>query len=764
MTIIYNYDPQYHNIFIYDEDPQFLGSRPITGGGINAGQGGTLNKQLIPVRKNPSFIGGSDFDLSGVNYTFARPYSNSVGLAHDYKIRDENGVSLRDSTELQSIFSEPTGWTGMNTMLSQYPLGFLVSRKHLLVPTIGMSLWSDRENPRLMYNHPDKPYGRIDGNVEDKVFFMDNEGVTYEMSVVDSDLEDGVINGVFDIPSGNPDDGWVDDVTGWTVIQFDQELPVGYTYYNRIIGTETLPEGTDVLIVFSNHKAIRASYNGDSFDDFVKNIRTNPAFTRSLPDDNTSSPDYGLVFLRHRVFGTCLYHKVFQWNEFRPQDLEAPIGELEGSGYNNLARFGPFFREIVGLEDFQNIELVSEEFLVFPFLEKYPTYSATDTFIPAGKNPHYPITYSVEATNIEGISITADAENSVVGDGSGFDYQPVSSFNFYAFPPTATEKKSGNYDPSNNDLLIYAYGSSGPVEQFRDDIVVGSTYSNAIIQAEFDFNPYIKFPSPSDFVDFKYQIDVYVDGITHDSLVGRTTESVVNEAERESSFVDRDLLIDAKNSGAYFADLRDISASPKYYLNLKWVKNFTHTQAGKMISARLRYNAIDGSTFDTGLVDITEIQPEILRVPNWAAPTVNPPSIAVPLTDTRFPSENTVITTNLPAFDAIPDITEGSRVSLFLFGGDFSTVHNLETKNVTQSEVGLGITFDVPSLFRFDGTNLESTIGAQAYIAYELEHPALFLQNIDNVRNPPGETPIADIVDPNAIVQEYVIQQDDSSE
>ena len=759
MTIIYNYDPQYHNIFIYDEDPQFLGSRPITGGGINADQGGTLNKQLIPVRKNPSFIGGSDFDLSGVNYTFARPWANST-FPHDYKIRDENGVSLRDSTELQSIFSEPTGWTGMNTMMSQYPLGFLVSRKHLLVPTIGMRLWN-RDNPRLMYNHPDKPYGRIDGNVEDKVFFMDNEGVTYEMSVTESNPDDEIVNGVFDIPSGDGSGGWIPDVKGWTVIQFDQELPVGYTYYNKIIGTETLPEGTDVLIVFSNHKAIRASYNGDSFDDFVKNIRTNPAFTRSLPGDDTSFPDYGLIFLRHKEFGTCLYHKVFQWNEFRLEDLQAPIGELEGSGYQNLARFGPFFRITLGFEDFPNIELVPEEFFVFPFLEKYPTYSAKDTFAPAGKNPHYPITYSVEATNIEGISITADAENSVVGDGSGFDYQPVSSFNFYAFPPTATEKKSGNYNPSNNDLLIYAYGSSGPVEQFRDDIVVGSTYSNAIIQAEFDFTPYIKFPSPSDFVDFKYQIDVYVDGITHDSLVGRTTESVINEAERESPFVDRDLLIDAKNSGEYFAEIFNISESPRYYLNLKWVKNFSHTQAGKMISARLRYNAIDGSTFDTGLVDITEIQPEILRVPDWAAPTVNPPSIAVSSSPVLI---NTVITTNLPAFDALPDITEGSRVSLFLVGGDLSTVHNLETKNVTQSEVGLGITFDVPNLFRFDGTNLESTVGAEAYIVYELEHPALFLQNIDNARNSPGETPIADIVDPNAIVQGYSIQRDDSSE
>ena len=768
MTIIYNYDPKYHNIFIYDEEPGFLGSRPITGGGINPGQGGTINKQLIPVRRNPSFIGGSDFDLSGVNYTFARPWFNSV-TPHGQKIRDDDGIPLKDSTKLQEIFSQPTGWTGMNTMLSQYPLGFLITRKHLLVPTLAMGLWNSSE-PKLMYDHPDKPYGS-DGTVVDKVFFMDTAGVTYEMSVTDSNLDDGIINGVFEIPSQTPGGGggWVPDKRGWTVLQFDQELPVGYTYYNKIIATETLPEGSDVLIVFTNNKAIRASYNGDTFEDFVKNIKSNPIFTRSIPNDSTSLPDYGLVFVRHKLFGTCLYHKTFEWNSFTQTDLQAPIEELSGSGYSTIQQFPSFFGIVQGLPDFEPIDLLTGS--IANLIETSPSYSNSDKYTPPSKNPYYPITYSTKATNVQGISITADAENSVVGDGSGFDYQAIPSFTFHIYPPTAKENKSNEISQNNSDedLKIYAYGGSGPVEEIRDDIVVGSTFSNSMIQAEFDFSPYMQFPNPKDFVDFKYRLDVYVNGIKHDYFTGRSDIPLTDYARRQTPFIPKDLFINAKSAGGYFTyPLSQNQELPKYYFDFKWIKNFSHDQAGGNIAVRLRYNGIDGSNFDTGAVDVGLIETNILSIPTYdgITPTLDT-SIELPPPTTPEFSEFTFSFDNLTASpDIVPGNEEtntGSFLSVFINKQNPESENESETvllERIPLSSISdmSSVTLSIPNTFEFPLSGNTSTIESTLYLAYEIEHPAYTITEIDSVI----PEPLQNLIDSKSIVFEWQIIEEES--
>lgn len=730
MTIIYNYDPKYHNIFIYDDEPGFLGTRPITGGGILPEQGGTLNKQLIPIRRNPSFV-GSDFDITGVNYTFARPWLNSV-TPHSKRVRDQNGVPLNESSELQQIFSQPTGWTGMNTMLSQYPLGFLITRKHLLVPKLGMSLWNGSA-PKLMFNHPDKPYAS-DGNVEDKVFFMDLVGGTYEMSITDSNTGDGIFNGVFDIPrQGDEEGSWVPDFRGWTVLQFDQELPVGYKYYNNIIATDTLPQGTDVLIVFTNNKAIRANYNGDTFDDFVKNIRSNPAFTRSIPGDSTSLPDYGLVFVRHKLFGTCIYHKLFEWDSFTQEDIQAPIEGLSGSGYSTLQQFASFFGIVQGLPDFESLNYLTGPEATL--LEKHPTFSQTQTYTPPGKNPNYPITCSVLARNIEGIAITSDAENAVTGDGTGFDCLPIPSFNFHAFPPTANEKKPTNIPQNNSpdDLKIYAYGGSGPVEEIRDDIVVGSTFSNLLIQAEFDFTPYMKFPSPADFVDFKYRLDVYVNGVEHDSIVGRSDMSLTDSVSRTTPFVSRDLLINSKSAGNYFTNpIAPTQDLPRYYLDFKWIKNFSHEQVGQNIAARLRYHGIDGSVFDTGAVDVGQIEPDVLSIPTHEGITPTPGSvIEIPPASTPEITEIVFSFQNLTASpEIIPGDDEsntGSFLSVFLTkdvgetGLETALLERIPLADVSSMS---SVTIDLPNTFDFPIGGNDSTIGSILHLAYEIEHPA----------------------------------------
>lgn len=533
MATIFNYDPKYHNIFIYDREPGDLGERFSVdiGGVILPGQGGTLDLQLIPIRRNPSFENGG-FDLSGVNYTFARPYAEGV-FFKKRQLWDEDGKNLSDSSStLVDFFKFPSGWDGMNLMISQYPFGFLLSRKHMLVPTKLLNLWIDRMNPRLMYDHPDIPYGS-DGTVADKIFFMDNSGITYEMSVTDSNLNDNTIVGVHRIPRqeeiGSP---WEPDLSGWSVLIFDSELPEDYKVYNNIIASD-LPEGADIMIVFDNGKAIRRTYTGGDFDGFLRNIRTSSVMLQDF-DDTSNFRDEGLIFVKHKVFGTSIYYKTLSGLEFTELDSTAPIENLSGSGYSTLIQFKSFF-DIEGIDGIPPLTFWNSASFNEPFIIKTSFYGSDSSYSPPAKNPIYPVVVGVTATNVEDISIYKFSENSAIGDGSGFDYQPASPISFDIYPPTAQEKSSSDNRDVNtiDELRIYAYGSSGPVEQIREDIQIGSTLSNAMVQIGLDFLPYKRFPTPADFIDFKYKTEIFVDNQLHDTFVGRSDERITRNTTGE---------------------------------------------------------------------------------------------------------------------------------------------------------------------------------------------------------------------------------------
>jgi hypothetical protein len=789
MATIYNYDPKYHNMFIYDREPGDLRERfsPSLGAGgtVVPGQGGTLDLQLFPIRRNTSFNGGS-FDLSGVNYTLARPFAEGV-FWRAREIWAEDGSRLSEfstTSTLDDLFRFPFGWSGMNLMISQYPFGFLLSRKHMLVPTKLLSLWygDPRESgpeggtpsaiSRLMYDHPEIPYGS-DGTVADKVFFMGNDGVTHEMRVTDSNPEDNIVVGVHRIEKNGSYES-----SDWSVIVFDSELPIDYKVYNNIIASD-LPDGTQVMIVFDNGKAMRAVYDGGGFDNFLRNIRTSSVMLQDF-DDTISFRDEGLIFVQHKILGTCIYYKTLSGLEFTVFDSNENIEDLEGSGYSRLSQFKAFFDNIEGIPGIPQLTFWDSASQNAAFIKKSPTYGQSQTYTPPGKNPIYPITVGVTATNVEDISIYKFSENSVTGDGSGFEYQTPSPVSFEFFPPTAQEKTPTDQRDQNTEdqLKIYAYGSSGPIEQIRDDIPIGSVYSNAMLQIGLDFLPYKRFPSPADFVDFKYRTDIYVDGQLHDSFAGRS-DQLRTEPLGEEGILTRDMPYVPRSfiTGRFSGVTADggfggiFTTRPTYYFDHKWIKNFAHEQAGKTLSTRFRCNFVDGSTYDSGILDILQIQPEILSVPTFDSfiPEIvddgeGPPmgSIGIPFFVGGLP-ETEDVTFGLNGFSASPNIFAGDEtsevergslckfyVSKFRGAGEF-TFAFLGEKYVTHDDISNGFVFSVPNQTIFpDGSDPESLVGTELWVVYELDHPAYVLDTNKLFR--PDETPLNDFVDSNAIV------------
>ena len=772
MAIIYNYDPTYHNIFIYDEEPGDLGSRPSNSSFDNI--------QLIPKRRNTSLNKG-DFDISGVNYTFARPFKNNLDDGTKTMLWDENGsrmslpsasgsafgdASIRTdyiSATLNNTFNNPEGWGGFNTMRSGYPFGFLFSPKHMLVPTKFMTLWF-AEN-KLMLDHPSKPYGS-DGTVADKFFFMDNDGVTYEVSVTDSNPDDEIINGIHRIPRKDSLGNLSLDLSQWTVVQFDTELPLHFPKHNIIVSTDEIPDETEVMIVLDNGKAVRGLYKQSegSFSDFLSNIRTSSILSTEA---GTEIVDDGFVFFMTFLSSTpFVYYKTLNGLELTDEDFNNTVENLQGTAYSKLIQFPGFFNAVLGLPGFSTFEIITSPSLLQNLIKR-KSGSKSDTFNPPGKNPFYKVTLGVTATNVEGISIHKSSENTVVGDGTRFDYQAITSFTFDVIPLTATEKTTSNQYPNNTEdqMKIYAYGSSGPLEQIREDVTIGSTYSNAMVQVEIDFIPFKKFPSPADFIDFKYQLDLYVGDSVHDSFVGRTDMSVMGDAEREIPHIPRSSL-----TGRFEEFGSDDSLYPKMYLDYKWIKNLSHGQAGQTLSVRLRYSAIDGSTYDSGIVAIKQIEPEILSVPTFTSfipenvvDEEGSPSgqIGIPPFTPGEIVQKVDVTFGLGGFSSSPNIFDGDSTTQTgsvckFYVSKFRDIGNLEfalldEKYITHDEILNGFTFGVPNQTIFpSGSEPESLVGCQLWVVYELDHPAYVLDT--NKVFKPDETPLDGLVDTNAIV------------